>query len=117
MEKSIVTDRHSDDIILDHSSRSLSLSEDGLNLKEVQDDDEGDELLAKKETRAILWLRLAVVLVLVTSIIGVSLAVYSYTKESEQESFENQFQNDATKVSSPLGLPWRRPWELLMYSQ
>jgi hypothetical protein len=99
----IMDNRHSDDIILDHSSQSLSLSEDGLNLKEVQEDDDGDELIAKKETRAILWLRLAVVVVLVTSIIGVSLAVYSYTKESEQESFENQFQNDATKVLESIG--------------
>jgi hypothetical protein len=98
-------DNPPNDTILDHSSRSLSLSEDGLHLKKAEDvnADDDDELLAKKETRTIFCLRLAVVLVLVISIIGVAFAVYTFTKESEQESFENQFQNDATKVLEVIG--------------
>jgi hypothetical protein len=64
---------------------------------------DNQQLLAKKETKVIFGLRLAVVLILVSSIIGAAFAVYSYTTDSETKAFEKQFRNDATKVLEAVG--------------
>ena len=59
---------------------------------------EQQPVLAKQETRAVNTLRLLVLLVLVTVATTVSLAVFFYTRDSEQETFETRFADQAQKV-------------------
>ena len=56
------------------------------------------EEIAKQEGRVVFVLRMIVMLVLVASAIGVSLGVYFYTTNQEEESFQQNFDADATKV-------------------
>jgi hypothetical protein len=65
---------------------------------------EEQEEIAKSETKAVFWLRLAVMLVLTLSALSVALTVYFYTSGSEQDEFETQFTSDSVKVLESVGL-------------
>jgi hypothetical protein len=57
-----------------------------------------EEAFAVSESRAVSYLRLCVLAVLVASAAAVSIGVYFYTLNSELASFEASFSDDATKV-------------------
>ena len=56
------------------------------------------EQLAKTEGEVVFILRVLVIVVLVCSAIGVSMGVYQYTSNQEEDEFQNKFDSDATKV-------------------
>jgi class 3 adenylate cyclase len=61
------------------------------------------EEIAKGENKAVFWLRVIVLLVLLTSTIGVAVAVYFYMTDAETDEFETQFNSDAAKVLEEVG--------------
>jgi hypothetical protein len=67
------------------------------------DPDVRRERIARNETSVILRLRLSVVQVLVAAAIAVAIAVYSNMKGSEQARFENQLENNASKILRSVG--------------
>jgi hypothetical protein len=77
-----------------------STHDEGPNFK----DDGNDPVLAKRETKAVCQTRLFVFLFLIMCTIGVALAVYFRTRQSESAQFEQQFHEDANKVLQSLGL-------------
>jgi hypothetical protein len=100
-----------DDIVVDHSINSFSLSEEEeMHGNESSDD---NEQLAKKESRVIFGLRLAVAQILVPVTLGVAFAVYSNTANSETTRFENQFQNDANRVVESIGASFEKAMRAL----
>jgi hypothetical protein len=81
-----------------------SVSENSKSATHDHDEISNEEVkLAKQETKNILRLRLTVVVILASSIIGVAIAVNSYTHKSENTRFEDQFENDAFKVLESVG--------------
>jgi hypothetical protein len=80
------------------SERSCS-SHDDLR---AEDSEEGPAL-AKTETNTIRGLKLLVLLALSLSAVAVALAVYFYIRASENREFEDQFEDDATKVLAAIG--------------
>jgi hypothetical protein len=60
-------------------------------------------VLAKRETQDVFRLRLAVLLVLVSSAIGAALTVYFYLTVSEETQFMHQFHEDTKKVFDEIG--------------
>jgi cell division protein FtsL len=56
------------------------------------------EQIAKTEGRFVFVLRMLVLVVLVASAIGVSMGVYLYTTNQEQQEFHTKFDSDAAKV-------------------
>jgi hypothetical protein len=64
-----------------------------------RDDEESDSnQIAGKETRAVLKLRMSVIVVLVACAIAVSTAIYKLTHASEHEAFQIQYKGSAEKV-------------------
>jgi hypothetical protein len=86
-----------------NNSSSESYSTKSGTERTKEEEEEHQKQLAHQETKAVLCLRLAVVLVLVTSIIGVAVVVNWYTKDGEQTKFEDQFDHDAAKVLESVG--------------
>ena len=66
-------------------------------------DEEEQEILARKETRAVKGLKCIVLSVLTVSMIGIALAIYFYTRNSEKAHFEDAFADDAHKVLEAIG--------------
>jgi hypothetical protein len=60
-------------------------------------------VIAKQENQVVRGLRLVVALVLVLSMTGVSIAVHQYIKHSEEKTFKEAFEVEATKVLESLG--------------
>jgi hypothetical protein len=60
-------------------------------------------VLAKRETQDVFRLRLAVLLVLVSSAIGAAIAVHFYLAISEETQFMHQFHEDSKKVFDEIG--------------
>jgi hypothetical protein len=66
--------------------------------------DDGEEhRIGKRETVAVTWLRLLVVLVLVISTVAASFSIHSYLTKSETERFESQFKDDSHKILEAAG--------------
>ena len=59
---------------------------------------EGREEIAKNEDKVVMWLRLAVLLVLVGSAVAVSVGLYQYGTSQEESKFETKYFSDARKV-------------------
>jgi len=62
-----------------------------------------DFVIAKAETKALFWWKMVVLTVLLSSALGVAVAVYKYTSNSETNVFEEQFKNDAVKIFEAIG--------------
>lgn len=60
------------------------------------------EALVRKENRAVRITRLLLILVLVGATAATGYFVYRFTHESEKESFDDAFENVATKLTSAL---------------
>jgi hypothetical protein len=68
------------------------------NFSDEQVGDFQSNQLAVKETRAVLLLRVAVILALVTCAIAVSISIYKLTRASEHEAFQIQYEGASGKV-------------------
>jgi hypothetical protein len=55
------------------------------------------------ENNLVFWIRVIVVAVLVVSTVSVTLVVYFYTSNTEQDAFEEQFISDSLKVFESVG--------------
>ena len=56
------------------------------------------EVIAQKEDKAVFWIRLVVIMVLVGSTVAVACLVYTFLSTQEQTSFAEQFESDSDKV-------------------
>ena len=61
------------------------------------------EGFAPGETKAVFWLKLGVIAVLVASALSVALSVFFYITNSEAESFEDSFLDSSSKVFDSIG--------------
>ena len=77
-----------------------SVSESNENPPMTQEE---REKIADKENRAIFYLRLVVLLVLLASAACVSVAVYRYVEDQETSEFEARFHSDANKILDAFG--------------
>jgi hypothetical protein len=84
-----------------YAGSERSCSSHGTDL--CEEDAEKEPALAKTETNTIRGLKLLVLLVLSISAIAVALTVYFYIRASETRDFEDQFEDDATKVLAAIG--------------
>jgi hypothetical protein len=64
---------------------------------------EKQEEIAEGESKAVFWLRVLVLCVLVISTVSVVLGVYFYMSGAEEDEFETKFNSDAHKVVKALG--------------
>jgi hypothetical protein len=69
----------------------------------VEDGERKPVEIAKKETRAVGWLRVCVVVVLVCSAAAVALMTHHYISKSESDQFKSQFEDDAKKIFGAIG--------------
>lgn len=72
-------------------------------ITENRSDDHGNHNLGGKETKAVSFLRLVVLAVLVVSATCTAIAVYFYTRNSELRSFESEFYADAENIIHGVG--------------
>lgn len=59
--------------------------------------------IAVKENSYVQRARLLVAIVLIVSVVGVAIAVFSYVENSERSTFEGQFEDEAFKVLAAIG--------------
>jgi hypothetical protein len=80
----------------------------GVSSEFLEDEEEGSSsedlhaiegAFAVSESKAVSYLRLCVLAVLVASAAGVAIGVFYFTRNSELDSFEASFSDDATKVA------------------
>ena len=77
----------------------------GQNLNDQKMIKDTEEIrTSEQSTKEVRQVRLIVLLVLLVSIAG-AIAVFFYTKNSEQQQFEFQFQYDSNKVRTPTPSP------------
>jgi hypothetical protein len=62
-----------------------------------------EDVIAKAETKAVLRIKLVVLMVLVSSTIGVASSVYAYIARSEERLFRTQFEDNAKKILQAVG--------------
>jgi class 3 adenylate cyclase len=87
---------HSDDNrSQDDNCSQSSATEVGGHTPEVK-----EETLAKNETRAVAWLRLLVLCVLLAVTLAVSISVYFYSHGNEESEFELAIEDHASKIVS-----------------
>ena len=77
-----------DDGSLSSSGSDLEYNEATLASTEVSDEDDGQPVLAKKETTAVNLSKSLVYIVLVIAAVAISYMAYYLTKEQEKENFE-----------------------------
>jgi hypothetical protein len=87
----------------DRSESQDGSSCDGEHVHHGANHAEPESTIAKRETRDVFRLRLAVLLVLVSSALVVALSVYFYLSHSEDEQFLRQFDDNANKVLDAVG--------------
>jgi hypothetical protein len=84
----------------DHSQSSYNAN--GLAASSRKEKGSHDRI-GRQEDKTVTYLKVLVLLVLVVSAIGVSVAVYKYMANKEASEFEHQFDSDAHKVLESLG--------------
>ena len=89
------TDPNDEDSSLDLSQGEV---DDDVRAREMAEEGEVREVLARGENRAVAWLRVLVFFVLVVTAILVSVGTYLYTRNDEEEDFENDFSVNAAKL-------------------
>lgn len=81
-----------------HDDNDVLDMEDSGFLSNASDKKKEREEIAKTEGKLVFVLRVAVLVVLVVSAIGVSVGVYQYSSNEEESHFEDKFNSDANKV-------------------
>jgi hypothetical protein len=64
---------------------------------------EAESGIAAKESKAVRWIRLIAIAVVVLSTMGVALAVFFYMSNSERETFAYRFKSDSFKILESIG--------------
>ena len=79
---------------------SKPFSHDGSDLFNVADADQNNEreTLAKKEDKAVRWLRVCVFLLLVATATLVSLFIFNYVRTDQEEDFKHDFDANGAKL-------------------
>jgi class 3 adenylate cyclase len=88
------------DVSVNSDSEDMSV---GVDDQDVIPTKEKQEEIAEGESKAVVWLRVLVLCVLVISTLSVVLGVYFYMSGAEEEDFENKFNSDADKVVKAIG--------------
>jgi len=89
---------------LDDGGSDDSSSHEGSVIESSKSTSDNDKfVIAQAETKALLWGKMVVMTVLLLSALGVAMAVYRYTSNSETSVFEEQFENDAVKIFEAIG--------------
>ena len=82
---------------------SLIGEEEQFNEEAGPETEEDDPEIAKKETRAVLWIRIFVLTVLLLTTVTVAYLVHYYIEESEEDNFHESFEHDALTVLEAVG--------------
>jgi len=83
---------------------SVDSSREDSDIEKPENASKNDEIIiARAETKALLWWKMVVMAVLLLSALVVALSVYKYTTNSETSVFEEQFKHDAMKVFESIG--------------
>ena len=91
---------------LESSASEGSLFEEAsidMMLNDQAEDERQDDPIAKRETRAVMNLKVLVAFVLLCCTVGTAYAVYHFATEAEESKFEAQFEDDAHKVLEAIG--------------
>lgn len=67
--------------------------------RKVQEQEERKALLNRKEEKGVAYLRIAVYLVVIVTAVLVSVGVYFYTKQQEEDNFEQVFETNSNKLA------------------
>ena len=108
-EESIIDDKLVDLLSTDYDCVGDNRSQDAGNEKDVDNDsahdheDQSGKVISKKETKNVLFLKLLVCFILVTSAFTIASIVYVYVTRSESSTFESNFNDDAYKVLEAIG--------------
>ena len=81
--------------IVEESSNNEDTSAHGADDLAIVTKEGRNITLARNETKAVSWLRVIVLLVLVAVAAAVSLAVYFFTRKEEVDDFETVFEDSA----------------------
>jgi len=87
----------------ENDDSSVTSHEQSVLGKETIKKEDEEPVIAKAETMAVTLWKMAVLSVLLSSALAVALAVYFYTNNAERDKFEDQFNNDATKIFEAIG--------------
>jgi hypothetical protein len=95
---------------------SMDFFDDSSEQANPLDQEEGNEgagndkreTIAAKESKAVEWIRIIAIAVVVLSTLGVALAVYFYMTNSEKATFESRFQSDSYKILESIGATFDR---------
>jgi len=87
----------------DSDDSSVTSREQAALDEETMKKEDEQPVIAKAETVAVTLWKMVVLSVLLSSALGVALAVYFYTNNAERDNFEDQFNNDATKIFEAIG--------------
>ena len=96
-----MTAAESEEPYIDNEGSSTSFGGDGGEVTEMTKAKR--EEIAKNETRALHRTRVVLLFVLLCSALLVSLVVYFYLANDENDDFEQQFRSDAHKIKQGLG--------------
>jgi hypothetical protein len=69
---------------------------------------QGEASIAVKESQAVRWIRALAISVIVFSTLGVALAVFYYTSNTERDSFKHRFKADSYKILESVGSTFDR---------
>ncbi len=89
---------HEEEVIILESNLDLTSSNSKRERAREKSSYENDQAFCPAESKAVFWLKLTVLAVLVASALSVALAVYFYTSNSETDQFEEHFQDSVDKV-------------------
>lgn len=96
--------RRSDQYDNDSMSENNSRNRRNSSQRHLEENKEERELvIAQAETKAVVSMRMLLLALLVSSTIGVALAVYFITYNTEKNRFHELFQSDAEKVFESMG--------------
>ncbi len=90
---------HDDDV----SVNSFSSGTNNGAGDKTNNDENQEEIIGKKETRFVQYMRLLVLIVLAGSMAGAGYAVYWFLDNSETDDFKEDFAADASKVMASIG--------------
>lgn len=79
-------------------SKSSHGSDHGSDNADDPSQRQSDDQLAKKETRAVMWMRLGLSAILIAAALVVSMSVFFYSRNIEKQSFESAVMDSSIKI-------------------